>query len=402
MTLFGRHSWRRFGEIAIPYWFSEEKWRARGLIALLALLLLGQVWSDVLFNDQSGEITSALAAKDAPRFWSSIYQCIGILIISVPIYSLYYYVRDRLGINWRKWLTDQFLEKYFSNRAFFELNSNVAIDNPDQRIAEDISTFTQRSLSFSLVIVGAVIQLLAFSGVLWSISQPLVYFLIVYATMGTLVAALLFGKPLIGLNFSQLKREADFRFSLVRVRENAESIAMYRGEEQESQLVTQRFKYVVSNFLNLIRWQLGLNTFQYAYSFLTIIIPSAIIASRVISGELEVGRAIQAAGAFRAILKSLAVIVDNFESLSRFAAGVERLDTFAKSLAGDPSGRPIAGQTIQSLRGPGLALEHVTLQTPNWERTLIVDLSVTIEAGKGLMIVGPSSPFRYPLTAMVS
>lgn len=383
------HLWRHFGEIAIPYWFSEEKWRARGLLALLVLLLIAQVGSNVVFNAQSGEFTSALAAKDADRFWRSIYQCVAMLVVAAPIYALYYFVRDKLGIRWRKWLTEWFLNKYFSNRAFYELTADANIDNPDQRIAEDIATFTQRSLYFLLVVLGAIIELVAFCGVLWSISRPLVYFLVIYSLVGTLVTSLVFGRVLIGLNFRQLKREADFRFGLVRVRENAESIAMYRGEEQESTQVKQRFGHVYDNANRLILWQLALNTFQYAYSFVTIVIPSAIVASRVISGELEVGTAVQAAGAFAAILSALAVIVDNFESLSRFAAGVDRLDAFAKSLAAEKAG-PAAPAVIQEVQGSRLALERVTLQTPNRERTLVVDLSVAIEPGHGLMIVGPS------------
>src|SRR6476660_3200877 len=231
MARFGRHLWNRFGAIEVPYWFSEQKWRARGLLFLLVLLLIGQVVTNVLFNEESGEFTSDLAAKDADRFWRSIYECIAMLIVAVPVYAFYYYVQDKLGVDWRKWLTDEFVEKYFRNRAYFELTSDPNIDNPDQRIAEDINTFTQKSLYFLLLIVGSAIQVIAFCGVLWSISRPLVYFLIIYACVGTTVTAVLFGRILIGLNFFQLKREADFRFSLVRIRENAESIALYRGEQ---------------------------------------------------------------------------------------------------------------------------------------------------------------------------
>src|SRR5258707_555968 len=141
MTRLSRRLWNRFGAIAMPYWFSEEKWTARGLLALLVLLLLGQVGTNVLFNQQSGEFTSALAAKDAARFWRSIYECLAMLVVAVPIYALYYYVRDKLGLYWRRWLTSRLLNSYFSGRAFYELNSNAKIDNPDQRISEDVNTF---------------------------------------------------------------------------------------------------------------------------------------------------------------------------------------------------------------------------------------------------------------------
>ncbi|MBE0591976.1 MAG: ABC transporter ATP-binding protein/permease [Gemmatimonadales bacterium] len=384
------HVFRRFAVIAKPYWLSEEKWRARGLLALAVLLLLGQTGFNVLLNEQTGEFTSALAAKDADRFWISIRQCVAIVVVAVPIYAFYYYVRDTLGIHWRRWLTSRFLDRYLADRAYYELNASGAIDNPDQRISEDINAFTQQSLYFLMIALGAVIQLIAFTGVLWSISRELVYFLVVYAIAGTFITVVVFGRVLIGINFLQLRREADFRFSLVRIREHAEAIAFHRGEEPESFQAMQFFQAAFVNFRRLLRAQLGLNLFQYGYSFLTIVLPSAIIASRVISGELEVGRAVQAAGAFAAVLGAVAVIVDHMEGLSRFAAGIDRLGTFSKTLAARAVDRGNAGGRIESAWSAHLALEHVTLQTPGHERTLIGDLSVSVEPGQGLMIVGDS------------
>jgi len=390
MIRFDRLLWRRFLVIAAPYWAGNEKRQARLLLLLLVLLLLGQTGFAVLFNEQTGEFTSALAAKDTDRFWHSMRWCLAILVVGVPVYAFYYYVRDKLGLHWRRWLTRSFLDSYFSNRAYYELNASSDIDNPDQRVAEDINTFTQKSLQFLLVLVGALLQLIAFSGVLWSISRELVAFLVAYAVFGTVVTILVFGKVLIGLNFFQLKREANFRFSLVRIRENAEAIAFYRGEAQESRLVAQYFNAAFDNFNKLIKVQLKLNLFQYGYSFLTIILPSAIIAGRVISGELEVGRAIQAAGAFAAILSALTVIVDNFDSFSKFAAGIDRLDSFARFLAGKEVDLTAGVKRISLLDGPELAIEKLSLKTPNSERTLVEDLSLVVKPGQGLMIVGAS------------
>ena len=390
MIRFDRLLWLRFHKIAAPYWFGEEKWQARRRLVMLILLLLGQTGFAVLFNEQTGEFTSALAAKDIDRFWLSIEKSLGILIIGVPVFGFYYYVRDQLALHWRRWLTRDFLGDYFNDRAYYELNASPDIDNPDQRIAEDINTFTQRSLQFLMVIFGALLQLAAFAGVLWSISRELVAFLLVYTVAGTVMTLMVFGKTLIALNFHQLKREANFRYSLVRIRENAEAIAFYRGEARESSQVGGYFNEIFGNLSKLIRVQLKLNLFQFGYSFLTVVLPSAIIAERVISGELEVGRAIQAAGAFAAILSALTVIIDNFDSISKFAAGIKRLETFQRFLADNGAPSPSNERSIRFAAGPDLAIENLSLKTPNHERSLIKDLSLRVSPGQGLLIVGPS------------
>jgi len=402
MKAIDRHLWQRFWTIATPYWRHEEKWLAWGLLALLLLLLLGQAQVAVLLNEQTGEFTSALAARQEDRFWAAIQYCLGLLVIAVPIYAFFYYVRDKLGIHWRRWLTNRFLDSYFTQRHYYELNANTGIDNPDQRIAEDINTFTQRSLYYLLILVGSIMQLVAFSAVLWSISRDLVYFLLFYAVFGTTITLAVFGKPLLGLNFMQLRREADFRFGMVRIRENAEPIAFYRGEAQESQQVRQRFAAAFDNYNRLIRSQLFLNFFQYAFSLLTIVLPSAIIASDVLSGELEVGRAVQAGGAFAAVLTAISVIVENFEGLSRFAAGIDRLNTFSRFLTVPPGQRIRGSGMIESAEGPCLALEHVTLLTPGGERILVRDLSLAIEPGDGLMIVGESGSGKSSLLRAIA
>ncbi len=402
MVQFDYHLWKRFRAIAAPFWLRDEKWLARALLVLLVLLLFGQTGFSVLLNQLTGEFTSALAARDADRFWRSIFRCLAILVVAVPLYGYYYYVRDKLGIFWRRWLTRDFLGNYFSDRAYYELNASDEIDNPDQRIAEDINTFTNKSLFFLLIFVGSVLDLIAFSGVLWSISREMVYFLIGYATAGTAITVLVFGKVLIGLNYYQLKREADFRFSLVRIRENAEAIAFYRGEPQESRQINEHFGAVFANFNKLIRAQLNLNLFQYAYRFITVVLPSAIIAGRVLSGELEVGRAIQAAGAFAAILIALTVIVDNFENFSRFAAGIDRLYWFKESISGRRKRSAKAEERVEIVHDERFAIEHLTLNTPNHKRILIRDLSLEIKTGEGLLIVGASGTGKSSLLRAIA
>jgi vitamin B12/bleomycin/antimicrobial peptide transport system ATP-binding/permease protein len=380
----------RFGALAKPYWYSEEKRRAWGLLVLLVLLLVGETAANVSFNRQAGEFTSALAAGDGPRFWRSVWLFCGLLVVAVPIYSYYYYVRDKLAIGWRRWLTHRVLTRYFADHAFYRLLKTPEIDNPDQRIAEDISTFALQTLNIMVLFAGAVFQLIAFSGVLWSISHSLVLFLAFYAAAGTLVTVGFFGRKMVFLYFERLKREADFRFGLVRIRENAESIALYRGEEREQAHVERRFGSIFTNFNELIRWGLRLNLFTYTYGLFTLVLPSLIVAPRVLSGELEVGRVVEAGGAFTAILSALTVFVDNLEYLSRFAAGVGRLDVFLHKLALPQTGHNGETSRIAMRRSDLLAFDDVTLQTPDYERTLVKALTLQIPRGEGLLIVGPS------------
>jgi putative ATP-binding cassette transporter len=387
-------AWKQFVQVAKPYWLGDQKKAAWTLLALLIVLMLAETQFAVMLNEQSGEMASALAGKEADRFWKSVYACLGILVFAVPIYAFYYYMRDAFANQWRRWLTGRFLDGYLRDRKYYALGSMGEIDNPDQRISEDINTFTGRSIHFLLIFLGSLMQLVAFSTVLWSISPLLVGVLAVYAFLGTFVALYLFGKPLIQLNFWQLRREADFRFGLMRLRENAESIAFYRGEPQERAQIDSKFGKVFTNFARLIKQQRALNIFQRGFNQLTIVLPSVILANAVLSGEMEVGRAVQATGAFVAVLGAVALIVDNFESLSRFVAGIDRLQALSRLVLTDPTSQPEAPNDkhplIQTEVGDHLALDAVTLYTPQYERMLVKELTLTLKPGDGLLITGDS------------
>jgi putative ATP-binding cassette transporter len=384
-------AWRQFYSVAKPYWLGDKKKAAWFSLAMLIVLMLAETQFAVMLNNQTGEMTSALAGRETDRFWASVRACLYILAFAVPIYAFYYYMRDAFANYWRRWLTGRFLDGYLGGRKYYELSTNSDIDNPDQRISEDINTFTGRSTHFLLIFLGSLMQLVAFGAVLWSISHLLVAFLAVYTILGTVVALWVFGAPLITLNFWQLRREADFRFGLMRVRENAESIAFYRGEAQERVRVNRQFMAAFDNFAKLIKTQRSLNLFQRGFSQLTLVIPSVILANGVLSGELEVGRAVQAAGAFAAVLGAVSLIVDNFESLSRFVAGIGRLHALSAQVMGEPAvTTENESSLIQSREGDCIALESLTLQTPQRDRVLIQDLSLSLTPGEGLLIVGVS------------
>ena len=412
---------KQFMSVAKPYWQGDKKRTAWGLLALLIGLMVFETQLAVMLVDKSGEMTSALAGRDAERFWAAVRTTLYVLAFAVPVYAFYYYMRDAFSNYWRRWLTSRFLDGYLGERKYYEIGARGDIDNPDQRISEDINTFTGRSTHFLLIFIGSLMQLVAFSAVLWSISHTLVAILAVYAFLGTFGALYFFGTPLIRMNFWQLRREADFRFSLMRLRENAESIAFYRGEAQERVQLNVRFEAAFSNFARLIKQQRSLNLFQRTFSQLTLVVPSVVLAGAVLAGEMEVGRAVQAAGAFTAVLAAVSLIVDNFESLSRFVAGIDRLHALSQVVLktpaapapwADPSAidpvigavaaPPDAAPTIAMREGDTLAIEALTLYTPDFRRKLVQDLSLQLAPGDALLIIGPSGCGKSSLLRAVA
>ncbi len=432
MKRFNLKVFRRFWAIAKAYWFGEDKWKARGLLLLIVVLLLGYTGLSVLLNTQRGELISALSAQSESRFWKTVGVFLGILVVYAPLLASYTFLRDRLGLAWRRWLTNSFIERYFCDRAFYNINQfNPDIDNPDQRIAEDVRSFTQESLTLVLVAVESILSVIAFSGVLWGISRELVLFLIVYAVVGTVLTIGVFGQPLVKLNFEQLKKEANFRFSLVRVRENAEAIAFYQGEGQESEQIKDRFLAAFDNYKKLLNWELALNGLTNFYEFIPFVLPAIVVAPGVFSGEVEVGKVSEAQGAFIRVFFSLNVIVSRLQSLTAFGAGIDRLYDFSEAISDvespaslkdaeelpvlaasveietssetietpseankaneiDEDAAEVSSPVISLEISPTLALDHLTLQTPNYQRTLIENLSLTLDREGSLLVMGPS------------
>ena len=396
--------------LVIPLAIFGWQWRKlRGRIkqwGLLALLLLFSVMVsglNVVLSFVVRFIETALVNKEVSTFWLFLGVFGAVFVIGTPIVVIYRYSQELLGVYWREWLTNNFMQRYLQNRAYYQVNSLKQIDNPDQRIAEDIRSFTRTSLTFLLVILDSVITLFSFIGVLWAISSSLSLVLIAYALFGTVVTVLI-GKRLIGLNYNQLQREADFRYGLVHLRDNAESIAFYGGEAQELESVGQRFTRAIRNYHILIGWQRNLDFFTTGHNYFVRILPYLVVAPIYLAGNIDFGAISQASVAFSQIFGALAIVITQFELLTAFAAGINRIAAFDETLTELTQGQQSTpdANTIDTELDSRLALEQVTLQTPNRQQTLVENLSVEIAPGQSLAIVGESGAGKSSLLRAIA
>ena len=375
----------------------RSRWQQWGLLAIVLFLSIAVTGINVGFSYIGNFFTNALVNKDQTLAYLFVGVYFGGFLLGIPIVALYGYMQAYLGLRWRDWLTNDFVGKYFQGRTYYDIEITAEIDNPDQRISEDIRTFTRVTLAFLLVILGALMDLVSFAGILWAKSQLLVGVVLAYSLIGTLLTVLM-GRRLVRLNYDQLRYEADFRYTLVHVRDNAESIAFYRGEAQEVQRISGRFWQVLRNYNLLIGWQRNLSFLTTAYRYLPVVLPYLVLFPQYFSGKIQFGDMTQANFAFAQVYGALSLIVSQIEQITNFAAGVDRLAALTETMTVDTA----APERIRFEEAPQMALEDVTLLTPNGQRTLVEHLSVHLPPEACFIIVGPSGVGKSSLLRAIA
>ena len=407
-----RDAWR----IARPYWVSEEKWSAWSLLLAVIALNLGNVYISVRINEWNSAFYNALQTFNGSEFFHQLFLfCIlAALAIIMSVYALY--LNQMLQVRWRRWLTRRYLGSWLADRAYYHLQIQNNTDNPDQRIADDLNQFTSYALTLSLGFLTSVVSLVSFLTILWQLSGPaqiplgtwgvinipayLVWAALVYAGVGTWLTIKI-GRPLVSLNFARQRFEADFRFSLVRMRENAESIAMYGGEPAELNVFQQRFKSVFENFWQIMKCQKRLTWFTAGYSQVAIIFPVVATAPRYFAKQIQLGGLMQVVNAFSAVQNSLSFIVTSYGEIAAWQAVTERLIGFQERLKAiqKPSGASpkIALEAAET----SIAVKGLDLDLPDGA-PLLSGIEFTLAPGEGMLISGPTGAGKSTLLRAIA
>ncbi len=418
---FLRDAWR----LAKPYWVSDDKWRAWGLLAAVIALNLGSVYINVRLNYWRNDFYNTFQDLDEHSFFKQlgIFTLLACAFIIVVVYQLY--LQQMLQIRWRRWLTRQYLGDWLEGKAYYRLQlEGNETDNPDQRIADDLNRFTDISLSLSLGLLNSVVTLASFVAILWSLSGPLtiplgsagsialpgymVWFALVYAILGTWITIKI-GRPLVALNFAQQRYEADFRFSLVRLRENTEAVALYGGEEREFSVFRERFAHVVDNFWAIMRRTKTLGWWTSFYGQFAVIFPYIIAAPRFFAKEMQLGGLMQTADAFGTVQGALSFIVNAYTNgtgatdtgIAVWQSVVQRLVSFderVREIAASVQGpQPIA----RTRGGEGVAVSDLALDLPGGA-ALLRHVELAAKPGEAVLITGPTGSGKSTLLRAIS
>lgn len=390
---------RWFWEVAKPYWGSQERFRAWGLLAMVVVLIVAVDNTGAFLTRYQGELTTALTNKELENFHHFLLLLGGLLLMLLIFSILRDFIQSKLELYWREWLTKNFLNRYFANRAFYQVNNNKEIDNPDQRISEDIESFINQSLFYSLDLGSNILNGFLFINILWNINQSLVFIAILTALAQTLVSFFI-GRILTPLNFKNLEYQANFRYSLVHVRSNSESIAFYKGEEQEKGMIQLKFSQLLSILHAKILPSSVLGGINAGLTLFVIIIAYLVLAPQYFAGQTTIGDVTISIPAFIQIVTVFSWFATSFEGLTLFAAVIKRLGTFSDYLYQNQ--QPTSAESISTLIEPRFALSHVTVKTPDLKRVLVKDLSVEVPNSEGILVMGGSGSGKSSILRAVA
>ncbi|MEJ8820610.1 ABC transporter ATP-binding protein/permease [Variovorax humicola] len=406
---------RRIGQLSAPYFRSEERWKARGLLFAVVALNLGTVYVTVLINDWSRVFYDALQAKDQPVFWTQLLRFTYLAMAGILVAVFKFYLTQLLQVRWRAWMTRTYLDRWLANRTFYRLElaryaagaGEATADNPDQRIQEDMQMFTDYTVTLSMGILNSVVTLVTFIGILWSLSGPLsfalgghdftipgymVWVAVLYCVIGTGLTHLI-GRPLIGINFNQQRFEADFRHHLIRVRENSEAIALDRGEKVEHGQLDLRFRSVLRNYLSLITQQKNLVAFTSSFAQLSVVFPFFLAAPRFFSGAIQFGELMQVSRTFNTVQDALSWFVDNYDRVAVWRATADRLTSFDDAMRAHATSNDALARDSG---GAALHTDDLSIALPNGTQ-LLANAALQVQAGDTVLLQGPSGSGKSTL-----
>ena len=395
--------------IALRGKLREGRWLPWLLLGVISLMILVINGINVGISFVARNVDNTLVAYDRDGFWKIVAIYAFCLVLALPIRAFQSYLIPKLGLMWREWLSGRLLMRYLSNRAYYILNPNdessPEIDNPDQRISDDTRSFTGTSLSVLVEVISALLTFVSFIIVLWNINGNLALLLLAYSVIGTSLIVFA-SRRLVALNYQQLKLEADFRYGLVHIRDNAESIAFYGGEAQEGVEANRRLDGAIRNYDRLIVWEALISVIQRSYDYFSRFLPWLVIAPIYFAREVDFGVFGQASIAFSQVLFSVSYIVNNIDRLAAFSASISRLEGFQGRVeeigARNEDGLPGKPKVSNVVGGNRLLLSHVNLTPPGSDRMLIRDLSLSLEEQQRLLVVGPSGCGKTSFLRLVS